>query len=410
MSISRHRPGRQPRRDRAARDPRAAATLGLRSVAVYTDLDRRRAARARGRRRDPGRRSYLDIDAVVAAAAARPAPTRSTPATASCPSAPRSRARSTTPGIVLRRPVRRGDGRDGPQGRRPRDRRRGRRPGRARGDDADRTIGRAASRCWSRPRPAAAARACGSSGPPTSSTRRVAAAQREAASRVRRRHHAGREVRRARPPHRGAGASPTRHGNVVHLFERDCSTQRRHQKVLEEAPAPTITPRLPRARHRRRPSRWPAQVGYVNAGTVEFLLDADTGEAYFLEMNTRLQVEHPVTELVTGHSTWSQLPAARRRRRAAAVRPGRRSACTATRSRRGSTPRTRSAASCRRPAPATHRALADATRGSTHALETGQVVSTAYDPMLGKVIVHGPTARPPGARWSPRSTRPRSSG
>ncbi len=87
------------------------------------------------------------------------------------------------------------------------------------------------------------------------------------------------------------------HGNVVHLFERDCSTQRRHQKVLEEAPAPTIS-EAQRAAITAAPSRSPAQCGYTNAGTVEFLLDNATGEFYFLEMNTRLQVEHPVTEEV----------------------------------------------------------------------------------------------------------------
>jgi acetyl-CoA/propionyl-CoA carboxylase biotin carboxyl carrier protein len=88
------------------------------------------------------------------------------------------------------------------------------------------------------------------------------------------------------------------HGHGVHLGERDCSWQRRHQKVLEETPSPAVRPRI-RRRLTDAALALAAEVDYVSAGTCEFLLD-DAGEIFFLEMNTRLQVEHPVTELVTG--------------------------------------------------------------------------------------------------------------
>jgi acetyl-CoA/propionyl-CoA carboxylase biotin carboxyl carrier protein len=181
------------------------------------------------------------------------------------------------------------------------------------------------------------------------------------------------------------------HGNVVHLFERDCSTQRRHQKVIEEAPAPTITPEV-RTLVTESAVALARQVGYVNAGTVEFLLDADTGEAYFLEMNTRLQVEHPVTELAV-QVRGEPLDLVLLQLLVAAGEPlpfGQDEVAVHGHAMEARVyaedpfhdflPQAGTTSLVRWPS----RARVDA------ALESGQVVSTAYDPMLGKVIVHGP--------------------
>jgi 3-methylcrotonyl-CoA carboxylase alpha subunit/acetyl-CoA/propionyl-CoA carboxylase biotin carboxyl carrier protein len=175
------------------------------------------------------------------------------------------------------------------------------------------------------------------------------------------------------------------HGTVVHLLERDCSTQRRHQKVLEEAPAPTIAAAV-RERLSAAAVRLARAVGYVNAGTVEFMVDGD--DAWFLEMNTRLQVEHPVTELICGLdlvelqlrvAAGEKLPFAQEdvRARGHAIEarvyaedPG-----------AGFLPQAGIATTVRW----SERARVDA------ALEAGQRVDTWYDPLLGKVIAHGAT-------------------
>jgi len=175
------------------------------------------------------------------------------------------------------------------------------------------------------------------------------------------------------------------HGTVLHLFERDCSTQRRHQKVLEEAPAPTLTAEQ-RAAITTAAVDLAREVGYVNAGTVEFLLDNATGEFFFLEMNTRLQVEHPVTEMVTG------LDLVALQLRVAEGEPlgltqddvqlqghAIEARVYAEDSFGGFLPQAGTTSIVRWPTGVR----------VDHALEPNQVVSTSYDPMLGKVIAHG---------------------
>ncbi len=118
-----------------------------------------------------------------------------------------------------------------------------------------------------------------------------------------------------RPRHIEVQLIGDKHGNLVHLYERDCSVQRRYQKVVEIAPAVNLDPKL-REEICEAALRIGKAVDYENAGTVEFLVDADTGKHYFIEVNPRIQVEHTVTEAVTGIDVVkSQNPRGRRARR-----------------------------------------------------------------------------------------------
>ncbi len=179
------------------------------------------------------------------------------------------------------------------------------------------------------------------------------------------------------------------HGHVVHLFERDCSAQRRHQKVIEEAPSPSVTEEV-RAVLTDSAVALARTVGYVNAGTVEFLVDPSRGTdgVYFLEMNTRLQVEHPVTELTVGLDLVDlQLAIA-----AGEPLPFEQDDLTCT----GHAMEARVYAEdafngfLPQAGTATFVHWSDLARND-EALASGQTVGTSYDPMLGKVIVHGPT-------------------
>ncbi len=178
------------------------------------------------------------------------------------------------------------------------------------------------------------------------------------------------------------------HGHVVHLGERDCSVQRRHQKVLEEAPAPGMTSAL-RDAMGGAAIKAAQDINYVGAGTVEFLLDSAC-EFYFLEMNTRLQVEHPVTEMVTG----LDLVALQIR-----IAQGHELDFTqddialeghAIEARLYAEDTHQDFLPCTGPIDLWHPAVGGGVRIDT-GIKTGSVVSPFYDPMLAKIIAHGAT-------------------
>ncbi len=180
-----------------------------------------------------------------------------------------------------------------------------------------------------------------------------------------------------------------RYGNVVHLGERECSIQRNHQKLIEEAPASRFDPAM-RAELGERIRHAVKATGYVNAGTIEFLMDA-SGALYFMEMNTRIQVEHPVTEMVTGIDivAWQLRIAAGEKlslRQADIALSGHAIECRIN---------AEDPSQGFRPAPGTVTKFTAPTvdgaelRLDTHVVE-GYKIPAFYDSMVGKLIVHGP--------------------
>ncbi|MFE9085523.1 biotin carboxylase N-terminal domain-containing protein [Brevundimonas sp. NPDC003935] len=195
------------------------------------------------------------------------------------------------------------------------------------------------------------------------------------------------------------------HGNVVHLFERDCSLQRRHQKVIEEAPAPGMTPEVREAVCAAAVKAARA-VGYVGAGTIEFIADASEGlradRIWFMEMNTRLQVEHPVTEAITGQDLveWQLRAAAgevlpRRQDELAINGWAMEARLYAENPSAGFLPSIGRLERLRLP---------EGVRVDT-GVQEGDEVTAFYDPMIAKLIVHAPTRQAAAAKLAEAAGR-----
>ena len=186
------------------------------------------------------------------------------------------------------------------------------------------------------------------------------------------------------PKHIEVQLMADQHGDVVHLFERDCSVQRRHQKIVEEAPGPTVSPQL-RNRLGQTAVMVAKQVGYVGAGTVEFIAEGE--HFYFMEMNTRLQVEHPVTEAITG------LDLVEMQLRVAAGEPLGLVQSEVKLSGHAIEVRLYAENPAKRFLPSTGKLvryeIPQSIRVDT-GVQTGDSVSMHYDPMLAKLIAHAP--------------------
>ncbi len=191
-----------------------------------------------------------------------------------------------------------------------------------------------------------------------------------------------------RPRHIEVQVLGDRQGNVVHLFERECSLQRRFQKIIEEAPSPALDDGL-RARICDAAVGIAAAAGYQNAGTVEFIMGGD-GAFYFLEMNTRLQVEHPVTEAITGRDLVAD------QLRIAAGEPLGFAQADVTRTGHAIEMRLCAEAPGRDFAPTTGPVLRLSLPAGARCdmgVREGGAVTPAFDPLLGKLIVHAPTRK-----------------
>ena len=190
------------------------------------------------------------------------------------------------------------------------------------------------------------------------------------------------------PRHVEAQIMADRHGNVVHLWERDCSMQRRHQKLIEESPAPNLSKEL-RSQLCESAKKLVLESGYTTAGTVEFVVD-QKGNYYFIEMNARIQVEHPVTELVTGIDLIKeQIRVASGEVLSYAQKDVKHSGCAIECRINAEDP-----ANNFRPCPGTISRLIPpggfGVRFDSHAY-SGYTVSPHYDSMIGKLLVHQPT-------------------